>query len=492
MVKARSLTHRTVTGLAWSWVAIAITAAMQLIYTAVISRLLEPADFGLVAAALLGLRFVTYFSRFGLASAVVQRPTLDRQDISTAMRLSILFGVAAAAGAVAASPLLATVMREPSAAPVMRWMALGVLIGTIAGVPEALVRRTMRFQSLGAAQVFSYAFGYLGVGIVAAVQGWGVWSLVAASIAQAAAMLVLTCVISRPTVRSGFSRPAARQMLSFGGTVAITGFLEFLTSSIDTIAVGRYVGTAGLGQYSRGTFLVGLPVEQATTATTRVLLPSLSRVQTDTERFSRAVLVIIRLLAFVVAVPVAMISAAAPSLVPLLLGDGWEAAAAVLPYVGAAYGLALLTHSVAIAAEARGALRRKLAIQVGALATTSALITGAVVAGPTLNRLALAWLLGEAARLLYYWVWMMPALGIERMRVAGIYARAGAIALLGAAPIVLIVRFLHDSSLVGLALSVAVGLLLCFAGLWSPIGSLARADARSIRANMAPESPESS
>ena len=47
----------------------------------------------------------------------------------------------------------------------MRWMALGLMIGTIVGVPEALVRRAMRFRELGAAQVLSYASGYLGVGI---------------------------------------------------------------------------------------------------------------------------------------------------------------------------------------------------------------------------------------------------------------------------------------------------------------------------------------
>ena len=93
MVSARSLTHRTAAGLVWSWGSIGLTAVMQLVYTAVMSRSLEPADFGLVAAAILGLRFVTYFSSFGLASAVVQRPTLDQRDISTAMRFSTFLGL---------------------------------------------------------------------------------------------------------------------------------------------------------------------------------------------------------------------------------------------------------------------------------------------------------------------------------------------------------------------------------------------------------------
>jgi O-antigen/teichoic acid export membrane protein len=485
MVIDRSLTHRTATGLVWSWGAIAVTAGMQLVYTAVTARLLEPADFGLVAAALLGLRFVTYFSRFGLASAVVQRPSLDDSDISTAMRLSVLLGTGAALLSIAVSPLLAAVIREPGAAAVMRWMSLGVMIGTIAGVPEALVRRAMRFRQLAAAQVLSYAVGYLGVGVVAAVRGWGVWSLVAATISQAAVMLSLTVALSRPTVRAGFSRASAGQMLSFGGTVAVTGFLEFLASSIDTIAIGRYLGSAGLGQYSRATYLVSLPVELASTATTRVLMPSLSRVQTEAERFARAVLVMIGMLALVVAIPVAMVSAAAPSLVPILLGGGWEAAAAVLPFVGAAYGLALLTHSPGIAAEARGVVRLKLAIQAGSLATTSFLVLAVVITGPTLTRLAIAWLLGEIARHAYYWIWMLPPLGLDRARVADRYVRAAVVAVLGAAPIMLAVRVLDMTSFVTLAISAALGLALCVGALWSPIGRTARADLRTIRQNMA-------
>ena len=279
---------------------------------------------------------------------------------------------------------------------------------------------------------------------------------------------------------------SARQMLSFGGTVAITGFLEFLTGSIDTLAVGRYVGTVGLGQYSRATYLVTLPVEQATTATTKVLLPSLSRVQAETDRFVRVVMVMIGLLAFVVAIPVAMISAAAPSLVPILLGPGWQAAASVLPIVGAASGIAFLTHAPAVAAEARGAIQRKLAIQVGALVTTSTLVASVVLTGPTLTRLACAWLLGEAARYLYYWIWMFPALGINRLKVADRYGRAALVALVGAAPIVLVVRILDMMSFVALAASVAVGLSCCAAALWSPVGTFARIDIRIIRGNMAP------
>jgi hypothetical protein len=100
----------------------------------------------------------------------------------------------------------------------------------------------------------------------------------------------------------------------------------------------------------------------------------------------------------------------------------------IVPIVGAAYGLSLLTHGPAVAAEARGAIGRKLSIQLLALATTTALVGIAVASGPTLTRLALAWALGELARHLYYWIWMFGHLGLDRRAIAVRYAdcrRAG-------------------------------------------------------------------
>jgi O-antigen/teichoic acid export membrane protein len=92
---------------------IAVTTVLQLIYTATMSRLLQPDEFGLMAAALVGLRFVTFFSRFGLASAVIQRPSLDDTDISTAVRLAVLIGGAAAVITFLVSPLLAAIVDVP-------------------------------------------------------------------------------------------------------------------------------------------------------------------------------------------------------------------------------------------------------------------------------------------------------------------------------------------------------------------------------------------
>jgi lipopolysaccharide exporter len=484
MVTQPSLTRATVSGLGWSGGTLVTTIGLQLIYTAVISRLLEPSEFGIMASALVGLRFVTYFSRFGLGSAIIQRPTLEAEDEATAIRLAVGLGCLAGMVTVAVSPLLERLVQVPDTAVVMRWMAIAVLLGTIGVIPEAVLRRRMSFRVLGAVQIASYVMGYLVVGVMGARAGWGVWSLVAANITQVTSMLVLNFAAARVRVGGRFVVASAKSMVRFGGVVSVTGFLEFISSALDTLAVGRYGGAAGVGQYSRATLIVALPVEQATTATSRVLMPSLSRVQSEPARFAPAVTTLMGLLSVVVMLPAAMIAAASPSLVRWLLGPGWEQAASLVPYVAVASGVALLTHTPAVAAEARGAVDRKLVIQSASLATTATLLAAVIALGPTVERIAMAWALGEVCRHIYYWFGMLPHLGLQRSEILLRYASSAGLAVLATAPVIIVVRIWQMEGFAPMALSSSMGLFFAAAGAMSPLGSQLRLDAQSVRSRL--------
>lgn len=480
MAPSASLTRSTAGGIAWSGFGTVFTAGLQLIYTAVMSRLLEPADFGLVAVALVGLRFVTYVSRFGLGSAVTQRVHLTATDTAVALRLALIVGLISATAAAAASPMLAAVVGEPEAAPVMAWLALSLFLGSLTMVPEALLRRELAFRALAGVQIISFGMGYIGVGIAMASAGAGVWSLVGATISQGAIMLAMTMALARPSWRGKFSGRSARELLSFGGAISLTGFLEFLTSNVDTMAVGRWIGAAGLGQYSRATYLVGLPVEQANTATMRVLLPSLSRVQGDLARLARAVTRISGIGACLIVVPMAMVAACANVLVPWVLGPGWEPAARVLPIAAVGYGLALLTNLYGTAAEAAGALGVRLIIQVVALFIAGSTVLAIGIAGPSLHRLAVAFASSEAIRHLLYWIFLFPRLGIARIDIARRYRAAAVIAIAGSTPIAGAVQVLGTESVLGIFTACVVGLLL-IGGAWFAVGSDLRMDLSLIR-----------
>src|SRR5665811_1823421 len=79
----------------------------------VVARLLQPADFGLVAMVTVVTGVLELFSSAGLSMATVQRSTINNEQISTLFWINILVGTMLAALCLLIAPLLVAFYREP-------------------------------------------------------------------------------------------------------------------------------------------------------------------------------------------------------------------------------------------------------------------------------------------------------------------------------------------------------------------------------------------
>src|SRR5207253_9732325 len=80
----RDLTRRTLGGLVWIGGGKVVYARLRCLVLAIMARLLSPADFGIVGAALVVVGFSAICSQLGLAPAIVQRPALERRQLGAA------------------------------------------------------------------------------------------------------------------------------------------------------------------------------------------------------------------------------------------------------------------------------------------------------------------------------------------------------------------------------------------------------------------------
>lgn len=373
-----SLTRRTVAGLQWSYLQTAVSAVLQLGMAAVLARVLTPKAFGLVALGDLSLRLVNYLARAGVTQAIVQKRDLTDADIRAGWTLSVGLGIVFAAVVWFLAPLGAVLFDAPDVTPVLRWMGLDLVLFGLGATADALLRRRMRFKTLALRDIASYVVGYPIVGLTLALNGAGVWALVAAVLTQSGLRSILAWLAVRHDLRPTVDRGAHRSVLAFGSRVSLISLLEFLGGELDTFAVGRYAGTSALGLYNRAYLLARLPTYQITTSLSKVLFPAFSEVQQEVDRLRSALLSAIRVTAAVVVPIAAGIAVAAPEIVRVLLGEDWVGAIPVLPYVAGAAGLSMLTHFLAIAAEARAELDRKLVISGARLVVLVGLLALAV------------------------------------------------------------------------------------------------------------------
>ncbi|MBD3377684.1 oligosaccharide flippase family protein, partial [candidate division KSB1 bacterium] len=90
---SESLAPQIIRGIKWSYLSTIINSAVQLIYTALMARLLFPSDFGLMAMANAIVRFGLYFSQIGIGPALIQKKELSQNEIQTGYTVSIFLGI---------------------------------------------------------------------------------------------------------------------------------------------------------------------------------------------------------------------------------------------------------------------------------------------------------------------------------------------------------------------------------------------------------------
>jgi len=358
-----NLTQKTLHGLKWSYFSTISTAVMQIGYTAVMARLLNPSDFGLVAMSGVVLRFGNYFAQMGMSSAVIQKKDLTKENVSAAFTSSIFLGLLFTTLAYLLAPLAIYVFENKDVIPLVRVMGISFLINGFSLTALALIRRSLNFKRLAIAEITAFVIGYLIVGIGSAIAGFGVWSLVYASLSQNFILAVLTFLINRHKVALSFSWTDYKPLISFGSKVSLISFLEFIGSSLDTILIGRYFGDIKLGFYNRAQMLINLPMQYFTSSFSRVLFPSFSQIQDDNERIKKNVFLILKIVATVLFPFAIFVSILSKEIVYIILGSKWMESAILLQVLAFAAAINLQTHFIAILFEAKGFLKEKIFAQ---------------------------------------------------------------------------------------------------------------------------------
>jgi O-antigen/teichoic acid export membrane protein len=327
-----SLTQVTAHGFAWLFTGSVGQAVLQVVYIAVLARLLSPAEYGAAAAASLVVSLSALVSEVGVGPALVQRRGLRDDEVSAAFWFSVLVSSALAATLFVLAPVLNPLVSLPPESSLLRLMCVTLVLGGVAVVPIGLLQRRMQFRTLATLDFLTYTCGSLGVSVVLAVQGMGAAAVVWGQVANGALTAVVYTVLARPSVRparAGAAWRSLRPLLGFGSGYSLSQLGNWLARNGDNVVVANVLGPAALGVYSRAYKLLAQPANLVGSAVDKVLFPAMAKIRDDGERLRNAYVRATSLVALVMIPSSVLLFVLAPELVHLLLGDAWSAV--VLP-----------------------------------------------------------------------------------------------------------------------------------------------------------------
>jgi len=343
---------------------------------ALLARLLDPPDFGLVGMVTAFTGVLNLFRDFGLSAAAIQRAVVTEQETSTLFWINVLVGLILTVVALVFAPVVGAFYHEPR----LFWVTIAVapaFLFNAAGVQHsALLQRQMRFTALAWIDLFSL-IGSTVAAVVMAKGGCGYWALIAMTVslalfATAGLWLVTGWVPGRPRRLAGLS-----SMMRFGGTMTLNGLVLYVASNLEKVLLGRFWGAEAMGLYGRAYQLIRIPTDNLNSAVGQVAFSALSRLQDDPVRL-RSYFLKGYSLVIALTIPITVVCGLfADDIVPLLLGPKWTGAVVLLRLLSPTILVFAIANPLAWLLDALGLVGRSLRI---ALAFTPFMVAG-ILAG---------------------------------------------------------------------------------------------------------------
>jgi O-antigen/teichoic acid export membrane protein len=313
----------------WSFLENAATQVVSFLVFLVLARLLQPNDYGTIAIAMVFVALVGAISGFGISGAVIQIRELEAAHLSSGFWLSLLTGVLLYVIIYACAPYLASFYDEPEIKYILLCLGLIGVIDAAEAVPRGLLSRNFRFRYLAFGSILSTLVGGA-VGITMAVNGYGVWALVAQQLSVAMVRTVLTWFGAGWIPAFVISWPRLKSLLSVSLYLMGSRLSNTLSRQTDNLLIGTFLGTRELGVYSIGFKVFETINSVLLNSLSRLGLPTFSRLQSAPDRLANAyqrawtIGVALTLPVFI------LIMLTAPDLMPFVFGRQWLDSASVL------------------------------------------------------------------------------------------------------------------------------------------------------------------
>jgi O-antigen/teichoic acid export membrane protein len=323
-----ALGRRATAGVLWMTLQKWVLRVGGLVTVAVLTRLLDPTDFGLVAVASTVSPIIMLLTDLGFSAYVVQADSVDQRRLSTGFWFSASAGLAFCAAVVLSAPLLESAFEMPGVAPVIQSMTFPIILVALNSMPVALLRRRMQFRLLSIQGMAASAVAQV-VAIVVAIMGFGVWALV---LQLAVAQLVSTVLVWRSArwrPSRHFSRAEFRVMAGFGLNVAAVDGVAMLRYWAETAIIAVSLGAIGLGYLSVAQRLVQAVQDMSAAALLPVSTVVFAKVRSSVDRLRDSYLRALTVSYAAVAPLLTMVAVAGHKLVPFLFGDKWQASVPV-------------------------------------------------------------------------------------------------------------------------------------------------------------------
>ena len=298
----------------------------------IVSRLLTPAEIGVfsVAAALVAL--AQMLRAFGVGELIIQEKNLTRDVVRTAFTVNLVIAFVLAAALFGFSNLIGRFYGDPGVARVARVLSLVFVLMPFGVITMAYMKREMQFGIVVRIQVMDTVVRSTST-VALAYLGFSYMSMAWASVASMSAVVV-GCILWGGQYRvRGLGMSEWKRVLHFGANRTVADVVAQIGARSADIVVGRMLGMAAAGFYSRGYGLVNMFQANVIGPISSVAFPAYAR---DHREANAAPLLFRKSLVYITGISWPFFAFAALMAFPLIriaFGSQWDAAVPLMRWL---------------------------------------------------------------------------------------------------------------------------------------------------------------
>lgn len=253
---------------------------INILITALLARILTPADFGIVAIAIVITNFFSMLSDMGIGPAVVQNKNLEDDDIISLHNLTLYIGAFLSIAFFLLAPVFARYYGSVKLIAIVQIFSISIFFHCADIVPRNLIVKAKRFSFIACSNVLIQIVSGI-ISVIAAYMGLEVYSLLIQPVLSS--FLIYVVDISQHWMLPSFlvKKTAVKKIFNYSLYQFLFSFINYFSRNLDKLVVGKVFGVNDLGYYEKSYRLMMLPVGNLSHVITPAIQPIFSEFQND-------------------------------------------------------------------------------------------------------------------------------------------------------------------------------------------------------------------
>ena len=296
---------------------------VTLLTTSVLSRILEPSEFGVVSVVTVFTAFFAVLSDMGLGTAVIQDKTLTDEDTNDIFSFSVFVSVLLGVLFLALGWPIAWFYGDPVYVKICFFLSISVFFNSVNIIPNAVLMKLKKFRLVGQRLIVVSVITGI-VAVMMALLGCSYYAIVFQSVFQAMLIFAWNYWNTRPVFTLRFNKESIKKIKQYSAYQFSYSLINYFARNLDNLLIGKALGSVSLAYYDKGYKLMMYPVQNLTYVINPILHPILSDHQKNKVYIYDAYMKVVRILSLLGLFISALCFWASEEIIMVFFGNQWE------------------------------------------------------------------------------------------------------------------------------------------------------------------------